>query len=100
MNSLFRVGYGGRFQSVGKFKHCPTGKLTMKTIKTILLSTALAVAFLSAGAFARVQHDLPKLALNGAVIGHNVTNIHKNSVWPVQGQITTDSCAINRCITI
>ena len=100
MNGVFTVGYVDPFHCVCKFKHCPTGKLTMKTIQTILLSTALAVAFLSAGAVAKVQLDLPQVALNGSVIGSNVTNIHKNSVWPVQGQITTDSCAINRCITI
>ena len=67
----------------------------MKTIKTISLSTALAVAFLSAGAFASVEHKAPMVAQNT-----NVTVIHKNSNWPAKGQITTDSCAIVRCIAV
>ena len=67
----------------------------MKTIKTISLSTALAVAFLSAGAFAGANHKAPQLTFNA-----NVTVIHKNSVWPIKGQITTEACAISRCIAI
>ncbi len=70
----------------------------MKTIKTISLSTALAVAFLSAGAFAGVHAPLPKLVVPAKIT--NVTVIRKNSAWPLKGQITTDACAVRRCIAI
>ena len=39
----------------------------MKTIKTISLSTALAVAFLSAGAFAGANQKAPQLTFNANV---------------------------------
>ena len=70
----------------------------MKTIKTISLSTALAVAFLSAGAFAGVHAPLPKLT--APVKLTNVTVIRKNSIWPLKVQIVSYSCAIRRCIAI
>ncbi len=70
----------------------------MKTIKTISLSTALAVAFLSAGAFAGVHAPAPKLLAPTKIT--NVTVIRKNSVWPLKVQVTTNACAVRRCIAI
>jgi hypothetical protein len=70
----------------------------MKTIKTISLSTALAVAFLSAGAFAGVQAPFPKFAASPKIT--NVTVIRKSSAWPLKGQISTEACTLHRCIAI
>ncbi len=63
-----------------------------KTLKTLTLSAALAAMFLSAGAFARAPVTAP------LVMNANVTIFHKNSHWPVKGQITSNACAVNRCI--
>ena len=65
-----------------------------KTLKTLTLSAALAAMFLSAGAFAGASSNAPM------VVKVNVTIIHKNSQWPVKGQITSDVCAVKRCIAI
>ncbi len=62
-----------------------------KTLKTTTLSAALAVAFLSAGAFAGANTS-PMIA------NTNVTIIHKNSAWPIKGQITSNACDFKRCI--
>jgi hypothetical protein len=63
-----------------------------KTLKTMTLSAALAAMFLSAGAFAGAK---PSAAL---MVNNNVTIIHKNSAWPVKGQITSNPCAAVRCV--
>ena len=63
-----------------------------KTFKTLTLSTALAAMFLSAGAFAGASSPAP------VVVNANVTIIHKNSQWPVKGQVTSDICAVLHCI--
>ncbi len=65
-----------------------------KTLKTLTLSAALAAMFLSAGAFAGATALAPMMK------NTNITIIHKNSQWPVKGQITSDACAVNRCIAI
>ncbi len=62
-----------------------------KTLKTMTLSAALAVAFLSAGAFAGAN-------TSPMIVNANVTVIHKNSAWPVKGQITSNACALTRCV--
>jgi hypothetical protein len=66
-----------------------------KTFKTLGLSSILAVAFLSAGAFADTQENRASSVTN--ITSKNVTNIYKNSTWPLAGQITMDACKINRC---
>jgi hypothetical protein len=65
-----------------------------KTLKTLTLSAALAAMFLSAGAFAGASSP-PSL-----VVKTNVTIIHKNSQWPLKGQITSDVCAVRKCVAI
>ena len=62
-----------------------------KTLKTMTLSATLAVMFLSAGAFAGAN-------TTPMIVNTNVTIIHKNSVWPIKGQITSNACAVKRCI--
>jgi hypothetical protein len=62
-----------------------------KTLKTMTLSAALAVMFLSAGAFAGANNS-------PMIVNTNVTIIHKNSAWPVKGQITSNACAVLRCV--
>ena len=64
-----------------------------KTLKTTTLSATLAVMFLSAGAFAGAN-TTPMIA------NTNVTIIHKNSVWPIKGQITSNACAVSRCVEV
>jgi hypothetical protein len=65
-----------------------------KTLKTLTLSAALAAMFLSAGAFAGASSPQP------VITKANVTIIHKNSQWPIKGQITSNACAVKRCIAI
>lgn len=60
-----------------------------RTLRTFCLSSALAVAFLSAGAFAKQTLPNP-MAVNVTVIG-------KSSVWPLKGQITVVPCKLVRC---
>jgi hypothetical protein len=62
-----------------------------KSMKTLTLSATLAVMFLSAGAFAGAERATP------ALVKANVTIIHKNSIWPLKGLITTEVCAVTRC---
>ena len=62
-----------------------------KTLKTMTLSAALAVMFLSAGAFAGAN-------TTPMIVNTNVTIIHKNSAWPIKGQITSNACAVSRCV--
>ena len=63
-----------------------------KTLKTMTLSATLAAMFLSAGAFAGAN-TAPRMVVNT-----NVTIIHKNSAWPMKGQITSNACAAVRCV--
>jgi hypothetical protein len=63
-----------------------------KTLKTMTLSMALAGMFLSAGAFAGAGLS-PTPAITS-----NVTVIHKNSNWPLKGLISTNTCALARCV--
>lgn len=65
-----------------------------KPLKTLTLSAALAALFLSAGAFAGAPVIAPK------IVKANVTIIHKNSNWPVKGQISSNVCGVKRCIAI
>jgi hypothetical protein len=65
-----------------------------KTLKTMTLSATLAVMFLSAGAFAGAN------TTKSMIVNTNVTIIHKNSILPVKGLITTDACAARRCIAV
>jgi hypothetical protein len=65
-----------------------------KPLKTLTLSAALAALFLSAGAFAGAPVIAP------AILKTNVTVIEKNSHWPIKGQITSNVCAVKRCIAI
>jgi hypothetical protein len=65
-----------------------------KTLKTLTLSAALAAMFLSAGAFAGASSS------TSLVVKTNVTIIHKNSQWPIKGQITTDVCTVRKCVAI
>jgi hypothetical protein len=65
-----------------------------KPLKTMTLSAALAALFLSAGAFAGAPVIAPK------IVKANVTIIHKNSHWPIKSQITSNVCAVKRCIAI
>jgi hypothetical protein len=65
-----------------------------KPLSTLILSAALAALFLSAGAFAGAPAIAPK------IVKANVTIIHKNSHWPLKGQITSNACAVKRCIAI
>jgi hypothetical protein len=65
-----------------------------KTLKTMTLSATLAVMFLSAGAFAGANTNKTMM------VKTNVTIIHKNSAWPMKGQITVVACAAKRCIAL
>jgi hypothetical protein len=71
-----------------------TKPLKTKPLKTMTLSAALAALFLSAGAFAGAPTIAP------AIVRTNVTIIHKNSQWPIKGQITSNVCAVRRCVAI
>jgi hypothetical protein len=70
--------------------------MTGKAMKTTLASLFVAAALLSAGAFAGI--DARHQAVNGRQT--NVTEIAKNAAWPVIGQITTESCKVNKCFDI
>lgn len=66
----------------------------MKTLSTTVL---LSIMFLSAGAFAGVNHKVnPTVTAKGP----NITIAVKNQTWPVAGRITVDPCNANRCIDI
>ena len=68
-----------------------------KTFKTLSLSAVLAVGFLSAGAFANANTQNAAPANVTEITSKNITNIYKNSTWPLQGQITTEACKLSRC---
>ena len=63
---------------------------------TKIATIALAVGFLSAGAFASGRDLKAGLALHPT----NVTTIAKNQVWPVKGRIMADPCKASACIDI
>ena len=65
-------------------------------MKTALLTAALALAFLSAGAFAS---DNGIKATAKPASAHE-TVIVKNQTWPIKGRIASDSCAYVRCVDI
>jgi hypothetical protein len=65
-----------------------------KTLKTLTLSTALAVMFLSAGAFAGAPSP------SRLIVKTNVTIIHKNSAWPYKAKVVVEVCAKARCIAV
>ncbi len=66
-------------------------------MKTTVATAILTVIFLSAGAFAGSGIRQPVTA---PAQHANVTVIAKNQSWPVMGQITLESCVVNRCIDI
>ncbi len=66
-------------------------------MKTLIATATLAIMFLSAGAFAGSDNRTAATAKSQIV---NVTVIAKNSQWPVKGQISFNTCAVNRCIDI
>ena len=63
---------------------------------TKIATITLAVAFLSAGAFAGGR-DLP-VGPSSKVV--NITVVSKNQAWPVRGLLTVESCKINACFDI
>lgn len=65
-------------------------------MKTALLATALAIAFLGAGAFASGNEPPPPM-VNAAF---NVTVVSKNQAWPVKGPGSIDACRNVRCVDI
>ena len=66
-------------------------------MKTTVATAILTVIFLSAGSIVGSGIRKPMTA---ATPHTNVTVIAKNQSWPVFGQITLESCAVNRCIDI
>jgi hypothetical protein len=66
-------------------------------MKTLTATALLSIMFLSAGAFAG-NTQAPAIAdANNAV---NVTVAVKNQAWPPAGNITVETCKLNRCIDI
>jgi hypothetical protein len=64
-------------------------------MKTATVTTALTIAFLSAGAFA--NNPQPAKA---PVKVWNVTVIKKNQAWPIKPRMTMESCKLTRCIDV
>ena len=64
-------------------------------MKTIIATAALAVVFLSAGAFAGNNHRVVLSA--GSEQSSNVTVIEKNQAFPVLGPIIVQACQIEDC---
>jgi hypothetical protein len=64
---------------------------------TKIATLTLAVAFLSAGAFAGAR-DLT--AGSSAMRIINMTVMSKNQSWPVRGQVTVETCKLNACLDI
>jgi hypothetical protein len=60
-------------------------------MKTTLTSALLAIAFLSAGAFARAPL---------AEAQRNVTVVHKTSAMPLKARLTISPCEADRCFAI
>jgi len=71
---------------------------------TKIATITLAVAFLSAGAFAGGR-DLPAGSSSKPVTATsstilNTTVVSKNQAWPVRGQVTVESCKLTACFDI
>lgn len=64
-------------------------------MKTIIATAALAVVFLSAGAFAGNNNRVVLPA--GSELISNVTVIEKNQAYPVLGPIVVEACQIEDC---
>lgn len=67
----------------------------MNTTARMYMTAALAVAFLSAGAFAKSDDSAA-----ARIKATNVTVITKTSNWPVKGRIGSDPCKIRTCIEV
>lgn len=63
-------------------------------MKTAIATAALAIAFLSAGAFAGSAPSKAPAKV------WNVTVITKNQAWPIKPRLTMESCKITRCIDV
>jgi hypothetical protein len=63
---------------------------------TKIATVALAVAFLSAGAFAN-SRDSADASSKKSI---NMTVVSKNQTWPVKGHATVDPCKLNVCVDI
>ncbi len=64
---------------------------------TKIATLTLAVAFLSAGAFAGARD----LSVGSSILKtFNSTVVSKNQSWPVRGQLTVETCKLNACFDI
>jgi hypothetical protein len=63
---------------------------------TKIATVALAVAFLSAGAFAN-SRDSSGTSSKKSI---NMTVVSKNQTWPVKGHATVDPCKLTVCVDI
>jgi outer membrane lipoprotein-sorting protein len=64
---------------------------------TKIATLTLAVAFLSAGAFAGARDLTAGSSVSKTV---NMTVVSKNQNWPVRGQTTVDACKLAACFDI
>ena len=64
---------------------------------TKIATLTLAVAFLSAGAFAGAR-DLTAGSFIMKTV--NMTVVSKNQNWPIHGQVTVETCKLNACFDI
>ncbi|MBL8893542.1 MAG: hypothetical protein JNJ53_03010 [Rhizobiales bacterium] len=64
---------------------------------TKIATLTLAVAFLSAGAFAGARDLTAGSTVMKTV---NMTIMSKNQNWPVRGQVTVETCKLNACFDI
>ena len=64
---------------------------------TKIATLTLAVAFLSAGAFAGARDLTAGSSVTKTV---NMTVVSKNQSWPVRGQVTVETCKLNACLDI
>ena len=64
---------------------------------TKIATLTLAVAFLSAGAFAGARDLTAGSTITKTV---NMTVVSKNQNWPVRGLVTIDTCKLNACLDI
>ena len=63
-------------------------------MKTLIATTLLTAALLSAGAFANNVKGRPDARLT------NVTVILKNQVWPIKSQMSVEPCRLTRCLDV
>jgi hypothetical protein len=94
MNGPFRPGSTVQAHAPANDQRSLERRAKMKTAIATVLMTVL---FLSAGAFANVNHDSPPPALTH---NDNVTVIEKNDVWPPVAQFRVMSCNETRCFDI